>query len=429
VRHVLRLGLAVSVLLSACDSSSSKKGTSEPDASPTATPGSDAEAPASTECSGTALPPRAVDDTERHASLETYFPTTAFRMTDPASAGMNADKLNAALALTGDHNRTQAVVVLRHGYVVAETYAAGFTADTRHESYSMAKSVTSALVGIAIDQKLISGVNERVCQFYPEWDCSKDSDPRTRITVEHTMNIETGLEWQEDWRVGATGPNDALLAGPDMLDYVLAKPAATEPGTMQRYSTGDPALLSGVLQGSTGKTAYDFAKSVLFDVIGISGVTWNADSKGRTTTYAGLQATAREFAKFGFLYQNHGVWDGKQVVPGSWVDFTTRAKDPCHDGYRYLWHINPPIRLGDQDPSCAFLACPPTSFANLPADAFFAEGVFGQFVFVVPSADLVVVRLAQDDLGSDYWDTFGRDLLSGVLDSIEAETTGAEQLL
>ena len=365
------------------------------------------------------LPPRALDHTARRASLEPYFPTTDFRTAEPAEAGMDPAKLSAALALTGDHNHTQAIVVLRHGYIVGETYAAGFGADTRHESYSMAKSVTSALVGIAIEQKLLSGVDERVCKYYTEWNCDDASDPRSRITVEHTMNIETGLEWQEDWRVGATGPNDAILAGPDMLDYVLAKPSATEPGTMQRYSTGDPALLSGVLQGVTGETAFEFAKSVLFEPIGIPGVLWNADSKGRTTTYAGVQATAREYAKFGFLFQNHGMWDGRQLVPGDWIDFTTRAKDPCRDGYRYLWHINPPIRLGDQEPSCAFLACPPTSFANLPADAFFAEGVVGQFVFVVPSQDLVVVRLAQDDFGSDYWDQYGRDLLSGVLDAIE----------
>src|SRR5262249_26385503 len=242
-------------------------------------------------------------------------------------------------------------------------------------------------------------------------------DARSRITVEHTMNIETGLDWSEDWRVGSTAPNDAILAGPDMLDYVLSKKAVSEPGTKQRYSTGDPALLSGVLQGATGKTVFEYAKSVLLDAIGMGGIGWNADSKGRTTTYAGVQATLREFAKFGFLYQNHGKWDGKQLVPGDWVDFTTRGKDPCRDEYRYLWHINAPIRLGEQDPSCPFLACPPTSYANLPADAFFAEGISGQFVFVVPSYDLVVAKLAQDDFGSDYWDDFGRDMLVKVLDA------------
>ena len=410
--------LGVVLLLSACGSSSETARRGSPD---DAGPEPGDGGTASGECSGKALPPRAVDTTDRKATLETYFPTTAFRQAEPSDAGMDPDKLAAALALSGPHNRTQGVVVLRHGYIVAEKYAAGFTADTRHESYSMAKSFTSALVGIAIEQKLLSGVDERICKYYSDvWNCSDDADPRTRITVEHTMNIESGLSWQEDWRIGATGPNDAFMAPMNnMLDYVLSKPAASEPGTKQRYSTGDPALLSGVLQGATGKTVLEYARAVLFGPIGIPDVGWNSDSKGRTTSYAGLQATARELAKFGFLYQNHGAWDGKQIVPGSWIDFTTRAKDVCRDGYRYLWHINPPIRLGAQDPSCEFLACPPTSFANLPADGFFAEGITGQFVFVVPSADLVVVRLAQDDFGSEYWDDGGRELLSGVLDSIK----------
>jgi CubicO group peptidase (beta-lactamase class C family) len=408
------------LVLAACSSSDAHRqpSLSEAGAPDAGAGGSDAANLPATACSGKALPPRALDHAVRTASLPTYFPTDAFRTAKPADAGMDPQKLAAALALTGDHNQTQAIVVLRHGYVVAETYASGFSADTQHESYSMAKSVTSALVGIAIEQKLLSGLDEHVCKYYPEWNCDDASDKRSRITLRHTMNIETGLQWQEDWRIDATGPNDAILAGADMLDYVLAKPGVDEPGSRQRYSTGDPSLISGVLQGATGMTALDFAKKVLFDPLGLTGVRWNADSKGRTTTYAGLQATAREFAKFGFLYQNHGVWDGKQVVPGDWIDSTTLAVDSCKDEYRYLWHVNPPIRLGPQDPSCPFLACPPLSFANLPADAFFAEGVFGQFIFVVPSADLVVVRLANDSYGSDYWDDFGRGLLGGVLDSI-----------
>ena len=164
------------------------------------------------------------------------------------------------------------------------------------------------------------------------------------------MNIETGLQWHEDWRSNATGTNDVFAAGTNMLDYVLAKPIADEPGTKQRYSTGDPALLSGAIQSVAGKTAFDFGKSVLFDAIGIPGVQWNADPKGRTTTYAGLQATAREYAKYGFLYSRRGMWDGKQVVPASWVDFTTQVKDRCAERYRYLWHVNPPLRLGAVDP-------------------------------------------------------------------------------
>jgi CubicO group peptidase (beta-lactamase class C family) len=375
-----------------------------------------------TECFGIELAPRAAGTpTPAPSSLEAYFPTSDFRTISPADAGMDAQKLADALSFSTAQSHTQAIIVLRSGYIVAENYIGSFTADTRHESYSMAKSFTSALVGIAIHANLLSGVDQRICQFYPEWGCSNTSDPRTRITIEHTMNVETGLDWHEDWRSNATGSNDAIVGGGgNFLDYVLAKPAATEPGSVKRYSTGDPALLSGVLQGATGKTALDYGKEVLLTPIGIPGIVWNSDSKGRTTTYAGVQGTVREFAKFGFLYLRRGKWDGTQIVPEDWIDFTTQAKDGCNDRYRYLWHINPPIRLGKTDPSCPdFPNCPPTALANLPNNAFFAEGVAGQFIFVVPSADLVVVRVAQDPLlGSDYWDEYAAGFLERVLDAI-----------
>src|SRR5205085_2452740 len=109
------------------------------------------------------------------APLDTYFPTTEFRTAEPAAAGMDPDKLAAAVGLMQMHNSTQGVIVLRHGYIVAESYAGGVTQTTRHESYSMAKSIVSAVVGIAIDQKKISGIDEPVCKYYSEWDCSDAS--------------------------------------------------------------------------------------------------------------------------------------------------------------------------------------------------------------------------------------------------------------
>lgn len=133
-------------------------------------------------------------------------------------------------------------------------------------------------------------------------------------------------------------------------------------------------------------------------------------------TYAGLQATAREYAKLGLLYLRQGEWDGRQIVPADWVARTTQPVDRCNDVYRYLWHINAPMRLGVADPACAeIIGCPPLAFADLPADAYFAEGVVGQFIFIIPSQDLVVVRLAQDDSGSENWDEWAREFLARLL--------------
>jgi len=374
-------------------------------------------------CDGKPLPPRARAKQPpfavgpEAAGLPAYWPTSGWRSETPAKLGFDPHKLEQALALKTPYTNTQALMVIRHGYVAAEQYFGGFTATTRHESYSMAKSYTSALVGIAIDEGKLASTNERVCSAYPEqWRCDDATDARSRITVDHAMNLMTGLQWQEDWRSTATGRNDAYAF--NMLDTVLARKATEEPGIRRRYSTGDPALLSGVLQKATGMTVYRYAKEKLFDVIGTPDVRWNSDSKGRTTSYAGLQATARDYAKLGYLYLQKGRWDGKQVVPAAWVDKTTRAEKPCEDWNRYLWHQNLHVRLGTQDPACDGIFCAPTELADLPPDGFFAEGVNGQFVFVIPSADLVVVRLAADMPGSERWDDYARGFLTALLDAV-----------
>jgi CubicO group peptidase (beta-lactamase class C family) len=207
-----------------------------------------------------------------------------------------------------------------------------------------------------------------------------------------------------------------------MLDVVLARQSSEEPGTKKRYSTGDPSLLSGVLQKATGMTAYAYAKEKIFDIIGIPNVRWSMDSKGRTTTYAGVQATAAEFAKYGYLVLNRGKWDGKQVIPAEWIDHTTQGTKPCDDWYQWLWHINLPIRLGMQPADCVnsgMSFCTPTDVANIPPEAFSAKGVNGQLIMIVPSADLVVVRLASDQAGSEHWDEYARGLLTAVLDAIQ----------
>lgn len=394
---------------------------------PAADAGANDAAPPSTrptECSGKPLPPRALGKAgpfaigPESAGLAAYWPTTGWRKEEPEKLGFDPTKLSAAVAFTAPNANTQAVLVIRHGYVAAEVYSRGFSATTQHESYSMAKSVSSGLVGIALAEGKLASLDDKVCSAYPaQWDCAASADPRSRISIDHALNLTTGLDWREDWRSSAMGmPNDAFSLA--VLDSVLGKKSALEPGMKKRYSTGDPALLSGVLQKATGMTALQYAKQKIFDVIGTPGIRWNSDLAGRTTTYAGMQATAVEYAKYGYLYLNHGKWDGKQVVPAEWVDRSTQAKNACDDWNQYLWHVNPPVRLGKQDPNCDSLYCPPVSFADLPPDAFFAEGVYGQFMFIVPSADLVVVRLGEDTGGLEHWEEFARGFLAAVLGAI-----------
>lgn len=387
-------------------------------------------APAVTECNGMQFPPRALPKAgpfqvgPKNGGLPEYWPTAAWKTETPDKLGFDPQKLEQALAFETENSNTQAIFVVRHGYVAAEKYFGGFTASTRHDSFSMAKSFTSGLIGIAIAEGKIASTDAKLCEYYPmQWDCSDAGDQRSRITIDHAMNLTTGLRWQEDWRAGATGTNDAVGASlGGMVDTALARECVAEPGSMKRYSTGDPSLLVGPIEQSTGMTAYQYAKLKLFDVIGIPDVRWGMDSRGRTTVYAGLQATAAEFAKYGYLLLNGGQWDGKQVIPADWIARTTKAQKPCEDWNQWLWHVNLPLRLGKQPADCvnsgkAF--CIPTDIANVPFDGFTAKGINGQYIMVMPSVDLVVVRLASDAAGSQYWDVYARGLLEGILDAMK----------
>lgn len=381
--------------------------------------------PPITECDGVMLPPRAIASTTPHvigpaaAGLPEYFPTDGWQSMSPEMLGLDPVKLDAAINFSTASSNTQAVMVVRHGYVAAEEYFSG-SASTRHESYSMAKSFSSTLIGIAIDQGLVASVDEKLCTYYPTyWDCADTSDPRGKITIDHALNISTGLRWSENWRSDATGTNDVFLASvAGMLETVLGREAVEEPGTHMRYSTGDPSLLSGVFEMAAGKSALEYGQDVLFGPLGMSGIQWGSDGQGRTTTYAGMQATAQEYAKLGLLFLNKGKWDGEQIVSEAWVDKTTQGPEPCTDWYRYLWHQNPPARLGTQPATCGDLHCPPTAYADLPPDTFFAEGINGQFIFIIPSTDMVVVRLANDGPGSETWDEYAAEFLRLMLDAV-----------
>ena len=213
----------------------------------------------------------------------------------------------------------------------------------------MAKSFASALVGLAIDQKLISGIDEKLCKYYKEWDCSDKDDLRTRITIRHALTLTTGLGWHEDWSKWDPTTNDALKMGASghFVEYMANRIGLHEPGQQFIFSTGDPILLSLVLQKSTGMSAYEYAKKMIFEPLNIKSIQWEQDRNGYTSTAWGLHTTVRDYAKFGHLYLNKGKWEDKQIVSEEWVNVSTQT-DPSvrmWGAYGYLWHVNLPLRL------------------------------------------------------------------------------------
>ncbi len=323
-----------------------------------------------------------------------YWPTTDWKTAKPETVGMDSAKLAEAIEYCAtDRFNTEGLLVIKKGYIVGEGYFHNFRKDQWHVSNSMAKSFTSTLIGIAIDKGLISGVDEKLCQYYEDWDCEDaDWDLRAKITIRHAMTLTSGLEWVENWSKVDPNTNDALKMGRSAYyyEYMSDRDGLHEPGKRFYYSTGDPMLLSRVIQEETGMSAFKFAKQHLFDPIGIKNVRWDEDRQGYTATAWGLYTTVREFGKFGFLILNKGKWDDKQIVSEAWVEKATKTDSSVKmwAAYGYLWHVNLPYRLSSRFSKSAM------SSDVLPADSFMAEGVEGQNIFIFPSQDLVVVKVA-----------------------------------
>ena len=209
------------------------------------------------------------------------------------------------------------------------------------------------------------------------------------------MTLTTGLEWQEDWVRVNPHTNDTIkmIKTGHYIKYMMSRAGKQEPGKSFNYSTGDPMLLSGVLHKTTGMTAYEYAQNNLFEPIGMSNVEWDEDEEGYTITFSQLHATVRDYAKFGYLYLNKGRWEVQQIVSKAWVERSTRPDTSVNmwAGYGYLWHVNLPYRLQWNRS--------PVSLDTIPRDGYMAEGYLGQNIVIIPSRDLVIVRVANETSG------------------------------
>jgi CubicO group peptidase (beta-lactamase class C family) len=294
-------------------------------------------------------------------------------VSSPDAEGMNAQTLEGARTYAFQQGKnTQGVVIVRHGKIVTEWYREHADAQSPAASWSMAKSVSSSLIGIALDRGLIPSLDAPISDYVPSWQ-GTDHAP---ITLRSVLQMSSGLDWLESYAIADYNDSDVIamvVTGGSQLAVVEGQPVAHPPGEVFNYSSGDAMLLSAVLEGATGESAEQFAQEALFQPLGITGAKWWRDTDDNTLTYCCLDMRSRDFARFGQLYLDGGARDGAQIVPADWVD-ASLAPSPAYDGYGYMWWL-----IGASD-------------ARLPPDTYAAEGHDGQWIYVIPSEDLVVVR-------------------------------------
>jgi CubicO group peptidase (beta-lactamase class C family) len=312
-----------------------------------------------------------------------YWPTDDWITKNPEDVQMNSTILGkfreyankSLLGLNG-------LIIIKSGYLVFEEYFKDWDSLSPHQLYSTTKSVTSALVGIAVDQGLFS-VDDPVLNFFSEYSFDNIDSRKLNMTVEHLLNMQSGLDWDE-WTYDYYNPNNhynQMLSSPDWVQYILDKPMATDPGSTFVYCGGASHLLQAIIDRTASLSTLDFAKQFLFDPLGITPGLWESSPNYVVCGAHDLHLTPRDMAKFGYLFMNNGSWDGKQLISKNWILNSTRVK-PIQVSTNY----GNPISYGYQ-----------WWVQNETFDyyLYYTSGLYGQRIHCFPDLDLIFVTTSE----------------------------------
>jgi CubicO group peptidase (beta-lactamase class C family) len=312
------------------------------------------------------------------------------------------------------------VLIVKDGRLVFEEYFDGYAFDylgdqfrgeytefginSLHNLASVTKSFTSALLGIAIEQGFIQDEREQVFAFFPEYAHLK-TQSHSRITLEHLLTMTSGLEWNEMevWLGDTRNDLIQLFIVSDPLEYILAKPLVTEPGTTWYYNGGGVNLLGEVIRRASGLRIDDFSEKVLFSPLGIKDYQWDHINPDIIHASGNLKLRLRDMAKFGYLFLNGGTWNGERIIPEEWIKTSTRAHVSIPwDSMREILGDEYVDLLKTEGDRYGYLWWLKTYEVNSHTIAsFYADGWGGQNIIVFPSLDMVAVFTGGNYVGHE----------------------------
>lgn len=291
----------------------------------------------------------------------------------------------------GYGGNTFAFIVLHKGIPVAEAYKPQFSMDTRFLSWSMAKSVINGLAGVMVKEE---GFDINRPADVEEW----KNDERKNITVNDLMRMQSGLEWNEDYG-SRSDVNVMLFCRKDMAAYVRDRKQEFPAGKHWEYSSGSSNLVSWLMRKHLGNDSayYTFPHTRFFHRIGITDAVFEADPSGTYIGSSYLYATARDYARFALLYQNDGFFNGEQIFPEGWVNYTRE-----------------PVSSGNGEYGSLFWLYGSGEVPSAPKDIFMCQGHDGQRIFIMPSQELIVVVLGYSPRGTLDFDALVKDIVATI---------------
>jgi len=329
----------------------------------------------------TGEPPEECDDGE-------LYPANSWRTALPEDHGFDPALLQEAANYAGDNN-SNCLVVVRHGEIVGEWYWQDTTPTTLVKNWSVAKSYTSAVVGVAIDRGDIPSAESSASEWIPEWRDGSHED----ISVGDLLSMSSGL------RFDMIADNVTMPLASDMTSLAISAPADNPPGAIWEYNNHSVQALEPVLRGATGMAADEYATEHLFDPMGMT-VDWKRDDRGQPAMYMNVNASCRDNARFGYLFLRQGCWDGERLISEDWINDSVGSSTSMNRGYGYYWWLSGESPTLD---SVTFDEKPGGLHHFGPDDSYCAVGLGSQMIEVIPSLDMVVVRLGtapHDDLSN-----------------------------
>ncbi|HLN19474.1 MAG TPA: serine hydrolase [Bacteroidales bacterium] len=307
--------------------------------------------------------------------------------------GINLSKLDSIekkVEVNAYNGNIYAFMVLHKGIPVAETYKPQFNKDTRFLSWSMAKSFTNAFVGILVKQ---GKMNVSEPAGFEEW----ADDERKNITLNDLLHMQSGLQWNEDYG-NRSDVTVMLHCESDMGKFAYDKKYAYPAGSHWYYSSGTTNIVSKLIRKEfiDDSSYYAFTRNELFSRIGLNDAILEADPSGTFVGSSYLYATARDYARFGLLYMNDGVFNGERILPERWVEYSTSEAGNSDGKYGAFFWLNKSRRI-----------------QSAPEDMYSCNGHDGQYIFMIPSKDLVIVILGFSPGGIDLEKLLG-DILATV---------------
>lgn len=311
--------------------------------------------------------------------LEAYWPTQGWRSADPRDAGLDIRQIRSLIDYIRDGDQgVDSLSIVRHGYLVVDAYFNSFHKGQRHIVYSCTKSVVSTLIGIALSEGYISGLDDKMLALFQGRNIQNLDADKQAIDLEDLLTMQAGLDARDSYLYNWVGL-EAMHASGDAVQYVLDLPMAEPPGVRFEYTNGVSHLLSALILEKTGRSTLQYAKESLFEPLGITEVEWSADEQGVNWGYSHLYLTPHDMAKLGYLFLRGGLWEDAQIVPGDWIEAATtrHTAGTLVDGYGYQWWVD-------------------------NTGYYLALGYKGQFVIVLPRQDMVVVFTGSEPGAFDF---------------------------